>query len=127
MRCSSPCFFFFLRLLLRRQWLANTAFIAVIATLAATAVPYPLLTLPLLAAWLAIFAWLVTRFGLLATIAYFFSYILFSWIPLTFEPLWYRDYGLFGLAVILALAGYGFWTSLGGRPVFGNGGMAAAR
>jgi hypothetical protein len=33
---------------------------------------------------------------------------------------WYSGIGLTGILLIAALAFYGFYTSLGGRPVFGG-------
>jgi hypothetical protein len=105
---------FLLRLLLRRQWLANAAFVALYTGIFVAASPFPGLTWAFAPAVLAVVVWVVTRFGLLAMIAFVFSSWLISNIPLTFEPVWYRDYGFFAMAMVLALAGYGFWTSLGG-------------
>ena len=33
---------------------------------------------------------------------------------------WYSGIGLVGLGLMLAMAGYGFYTSLGGQPLFGR-------
>jgi hypothetical protein len=41
--------------------------------------------------------------------------------PLTTQfSAWYAGFGLTGILLIVALAFYGFYTSLGGRAVFGR-------
>lgn len=64
----------------------------------------------------------VARFGLLATMAhqlFFFMPIMF---PLTSDfSAWYAPSMVFALAVVVGLSVYGFYTSLGGQSLFGNG------
>jgi hypothetical protein len=60
------------------------------------------------------------RFGLLALVtnAVVFNILHF---PLTTQwSAWYSGIGLAGILLIAALALYGFYTSLGGRPAFGG-------
>jgi hypothetical protein len=63
---------------------------------------------------------LLIRFGLLAIVAQGFVNGLLSEWPLTMQgSAWYAGIGLTGILLLAALAFYGFYTSLGGRPVFG--------
>ncbi|MEK6286872.1 MAG: serine/threonine-protein kinase [Acidobacteriota bacterium] len=61
----------------------------------------------------------VARFGLLATMAYSLFGSLTIAYPLTTDlSIWYAPNSLFALAVLVALSGYGYYTSLGGQKVF---------
>ena len=61
----------------------------------------------------------VARFGLLATIAAQVFFFLSMEYPITTDlSAWYVSSTLFAIAIILGLAVYGFYTSLGGQPVF---------
>jgi serine/threonine-protein kinase len=65
---------------------------------------------------------LIIRLGLLAEAAC----LVFQWCFLENFPLtthasaWYADISLAGILLMAAIAFYGFFTSLGGRPVFGG-------
>jgi hypothetical protein len=64
------------------------------------------------AAWL-LFTLILIRFGLLAVVTLWFVRNLLWW-PMTPDlSAWYADTGLMALAVIAALATYGFIVSLG--------------
>lgn len=68
---------------------------------------------------LAVFV--LIRFGLLALMAnYIVSNILQNFLLTTRGTEWYSGICLAGILLIAALAFYGFYTSLGGRPVFGG-------
>jgi serine/threonine-protein kinase len=61
----------------------------------------------------------VSRFGLLATMAFQLFFFLTLAYPLTSDfSVWYAEGVVFPLAIILALTIYGFYTSLGGQAVF---------
>jgi len=61
------------------------------------------------------------RFGLLALVANFMVYFVLQDFPLTTQgSVWYSGISLAGILVIGAMASYGFYTSLGGRPVLGS-------
>lgn len=119
-------FLFFLLLLyiiLRRQWLATGAmFLIVLAIeIAAFAAAGPRLY------WIAsilialTIVTLVARFGLLATMAAQLSFFMGTRYPLTTDlSAWYSSSMIFALIVILGLAVYGFYVSLGGQSVFGE-------
>jgi serine/threonine-protein kinase len=119
-------FLFFLLLLyiiLRRQWLAAAAFFLIVAVieLSAFAAAAPRLF------WVAsilislTITTVVARFGLLATIAAQLSFFMGMVYPMTTDfSAWYTPTMLFALVVILGLAVYGFYISLGGQRVFGE-------
>jgi hypothetical protein len=67
----------------------------------------------------AIFLLLLVRFGLLATIFAEFFLLLGVLYPLTSDfSAWYSGVTIFALAIGLSFAIYGFFTSLGGQPLF---------
>ncbi|HSB29105.1 MAG TPA: hypothetical protein VLE19_14665, partial [Pyrinomonadaceae bacterium] len=72
-----------------------------------------------LAAAIAVFA--LARFGLLAIIATAFFFYFWALWPFTTEiNAWYASNFLIASALCLGLAAYGFYTSLGGQPFFGE-------
>lgn len=112
-----------LYIILRRQWLAAVALflIALVIEFSAFASSAPRFF------WIAsilislVIAVVVTRLGLLATMAaQLFFFLTFDY-PLTTDfSTWYVPATLFSLAIVLGLSIYGFYTSLGGQPLFGE-------
>jgi len=110
---------FVLRLILRRDWLAVSAFALVMTGLLALPLDIPLLGVVV---WLSIFgaaAVAITRWGLLTVAAAHVPFLL----SLTFSfntpsGYWTPWNGWLGASVVLALAIYGFWTALGKRRLF---------
>jgi eukaryotic-like serine/threonine-protein kinase len=114
---------FLLRMLLRRQWAAAAVFVAIIVAAASSSAqgeaPLLFLAFPLVAALLWVF--ILTRLGLVAAIVNFFCVNLLTDFPITTEAsAWYAGFGFAALLVFAAIALYGFFTSLGGRPAFGS-------
>ena len=65
------------------------------------------------------FAFLIIRFGLLAVIAMIFAWDSIEAFSATFDfSHWYAPQLLVGPLAALAVAAYGFWISLAGRPLF---------
>ena len=65
----------------------------------------------------AVFLWMVLRWSLLGAII-FFSIPDMSELAITYDPSrWYSSVGIVQFALLAGLAFYGFYTSLGGRPV----------
>jgi len=63
----------------------------------------------------------IMRLGILAFAASDLAYSAVGGFPVTTDPsAWYWGIGLAGVMLLFALAGYGFYTSLGGQPVFGR-------
>ena len=118
-----PFFSLFLLLLfvmvLRRERLAFGVLwllLAVVNVLIAQ-VPFPMMPFAALSAFLAVFV--LYRFGLLAAVSALFFAHLWVFYPMTTElGAWYaRDFTI-GLGICVALAIYGFYTSLAGQPLF---------
>jgi hypothetical protein len=110
-----------LRVVLRKQWAVMTAFLAQGALIGALARPEA----RILGAWetsmiWGILAFVLLRFGLLATISMFGVVVIVEHVLPALLPLssWHAYAGMIGLSVILAIMGHAFWISLAGRPIF---------
>jgi Protein kinase domain len=110
---------FLFRALLRKEWAAAVAWVLLVTIFSPWGFDPVFLAGALLVHSLAVFV--TIRFGFLALVAYFMVYIFVSTFPLTFQgSAWYAGISLAGILLIAAMAFYGFYTSLGGRPVFGG-------
>jgi hypothetical protein len=120
-----PFFSLFLLLLfvtvLRRERLAFGMLWLLLAIVNVLIAQVHVLMIPFaaLSAFLAVYV--LYRFGLLAAVAAFFFAHLWVFYPMTTElGAWYaRDFTI-GLGICVALAIYGFYTSLAGQPLFGG-------
>jgi hypothetical protein len=107
---------FVLRVLLRKQWAAAVAWV-LLFTVLASGDPGGWVS-ALIFSVLAVFV--MIRFGLLALVANHVVFSILQHFPLTTQfSAWYAGIGLTGILLIVSLAFYGFYVSLGGRPVFG--------
>jgi hypothetical protein len=106
------------RALLRKEWAWAVAFV-LITSLPAAGRPVALVT-ALIGNGLIVF--LITRLGLLALVTTFvFQFCFLTNFPLTTQgSAWYAGLSLAGILLLAAIAFYAFYTSLGGRPVFGG-------
>ena len=111
---------FLTRLLLRRRWLAILATVLVFTLLGAGGenrfvdVPFSLFSATVL-------LFTLLRFGVLGLAFCTFCAEALGAAPLTLDfSLWYAGHGLFLVAVFLAVVGWAFHVSLGGRPAFGG-------
>ena len=113
---------FLFRALLRKEWAAAVAFVLFLSIFFAVGGQYPTVSFVtnLILNGLAVF--LVIRLGLLAEAAAFiFQFCLLENFPLTTQgSAWYSGISLAGILVMAAVTFYGFYTSLGGRPIFGG-------
>jgi serine/threonine protein kinase len=118
-------FFFLLRTIFRRLWLA-TAIFSVILTLGFVSTIgfghvglFDWVTLPLYAALLV---FILTRLGVLALVVAFSVAATLGNFPLTVDlSTWYAGSSLFAIASVLALTAYALYTALAGRPLFKAG------
>jgi hypothetical protein len=118
---------FLLRLLLRREW-AAAALIVLLPTVAGTlqtsagaSTGSLLLSAATGAVVGGVLVFVVLRVGLLASAAtVVFDNLLRSFPITTQVSAWYFGIGLTGIVLLLAMAGYAFYTSLGGQPLFGR-------
>ena len=112
---------FLLRTLTRKEWTAAVAWVVLPTALVATGTRFdPVASVGILI-FLSLAVFVMIRFGLLALVANFVVHIILQNFPLTTQgSAWYAGISLAGILLIAAMAFSGFYTSLGGRPVFGG-------
>jgi len=112
-----------LKAVVRIRWGAIIAFAAIgsVAWAPALGPSYPLLAFGFMGASFVLWVWMNERFGLLAgAVALWVQGVSAS--TQTWNPsLWYGPNWLLAAVLILALAVYGFRTTLAGRPLFRGG------
>jgi hypothetical protein len=107
---------FVLRVLLRSQWAAALAFVAMFTVLNALGNDSPWLGALMGFAYFGTGAVVVLRWGLLSfTVAHFVTALLVSLTATLDTSAWYFGSMLLLVAVPVGLAGWGLYTSLGGR------------
>ena len=115
--------FFFLLLglkyLLRKDWLAAIAFVAIFALAQGLPSSYVSVDLPMWVVIYAIAVLIVYRFGLIPLACAIFTVNMLANVPFTVDTsAWYMNTFLLALLSIVALAAWGFYHSLGGEPVW---------
>jgi len=118
---AGALFFFLLRAVLRKEWLAAAVFVSFSA--APLFLDGGLISGAFALVVSAAFIFVFLRFGLLAWVfANYFGHCL--QFPLTTDSsAWYAGTSLFVLLVLAALAVYGFRIALAGRPMFSGAGL----
>ncbi len=115
-------FFFLLlglKVLLRRDWIAAIAFIAIFVALKTLQSTHPMLEVPTFALVYIILVLIVFRFGLVPVAVASFTVDMLANVPLTADfSVWYLSTSVLALLSVVALAGWGFYHSLGGAPVW---------
>jgi len=107
---------FMLRLLARRDWLAVVIFALFYVAIFYTGNWQVSVMTFLLNGLIAVF---LTRYGLVALVFALFAGYALNTFPVTLNiSVWYAGIGMAPLVVILALAVFAFYTSLGGQKVF---------
>lgn len=112
-----------LYIILRRQWLAIAAMfvIALLIELSAFAAAGPRLFWIVSTLIALTIVTVVARFALLASMAHQLFFFLALTYPMTTDfSVWYAPSMLFALALMVGMAVYGFYISLGGQSPFGN-------
>ena len=111
--------FLLLRMLLRRDWLTGSVWILVLSlsdpTYLAAAGLWTALIVGIVQSIITLFV--MMRFGLVAMTVSTVVFSLSSFFPITFDASWYAGYGYTTLVLILAIAFYGFHTSLAGQSM----------
>jgi serine/threonine protein kinase len=115
--------FFFLLLglkfVLRKDWLAAIVFVALFALPKGLTSSYAPVELPLWILVYAIAVLIVYRFGLIPLACAIFTVNMLSNVPFTADfSAWYISTFVLALLSVVALAGWGFYHSLGGEPVW---------
>jgi predicted Ser/Thr protein kinase len=115
-------FFFLLiglKFLLRKDWLAAIVFVAFFAVPKGLTSSYVPVELPM---WILIYAiavLIVYRFGLIPLACAIFTVNMLSNVPFTADfSAWYMGTFALTLLSVVALAGWGFYQSLGGEPLW---------
>jgi serine/threonine-protein kinase len=105
-------------IILRRERLAALA-LWVIAAVALTLTHETAAGIPFACLSATLVVWLLYRYGLLALISAIFFLHLIIFFPITSEfSAWYAGDFVLALIVSIALAAFGFYTSLAGEPLF---------
>jgi serine/threonine-protein kinase len=115
-------FFFLLlglKVVLRKDWLAAIAFVALFALPQGLSSSYAAVEVP---AWILIYAiavLIVYRFGLIPLACAIFTINMLANVPFTADfSAWYMTTSVLALLSVVALAGWGFYQSLGGEPLW---------
>ena len=107
-----------LRVLLRRQWIA---ILAIIVFSVGTSIPgnaNPMIFGMFMLVGFSVFLFVLIRFGLLAPVFWAMYMYIGSFVVLTLDSsAWYAGRSWFTVMLFAAIAGYGFWISLAGRPL----------
>jgi hypothetical protein len=113
-----------LRALLRKQWAAAVAFVILFAVFSlgsAGSNAVNISTTFSILIEISVSVFVLIRFGLLAMVVDLLVNDTLTVYPLTMQwSAWYAGISLTGILLVVAMAGYGFYTSLGGRPIFGG-------
>jgi predicted Ser/Thr protein kinase len=103
----------------RTEWIAAVLFVALFFGLRSLQSTHPSAELPALFLIYAILALIVIRFGLVPLAVGAFTVDMFLNVPFTADfSEWYAPSTALALLTVVALAGWGFYHSLGGEPVW---------
>jgi len=115
-------FFFLLlglKVVLRKDWIAAIAFVAVFALPRGFSASYPIVEVPTQILVYAIAVLIVYRFGLVPLACAIFTINMLANVPFTADlSAWYMATSVLALLSVVALAGWGFYQSLGGEPLW---------
>jgi len=109
-----------LRLVLRRTWLVSCAFVVVMTvTFTLLYQANPVIGWFFVGAAVSLSLWVYLRLGYLAGGIMSLTYGVLTNFPITTNfTAWYAGNGFAAVVLLLALAGFGFYTSQAGRPIF---------
>jgi serine/threonine protein kinase len=111
--------FFGLKVLLRKEWIAAIVFIAIFALPQGLGGSYVKVELPAMILVYGIALLIVIRFGLVPLAIAIFTINMMAGIPFSADlSTWYMATSIPALLSLLAIAGWGFYHSLGGRPLW---------
>jgi hypothetical protein len=112
---------FLLRTLLRSEWAAATAFVLLLGVGRVLESDVKLLAIPVTVILLGGIAFVFIRFGLVAGItSLYFDFVSYHFPFTSDTSSWYFGVGLFGAALMAAIAIAAFRIALGGRSAFGG-------
>ena len=107
------------KVVLKRDWLAAIVFVGTFTALRLPGSNHLAVDAPTLIAVYLILALIMYRFGLVSLACAIFTVDLFQSVPFTGDfSAWYFGATMFALLSIVALAGWGFYHSLGSEPLW---------
>ncbi len=119
---TTLAFFFLLfglKVLLRREWIAGIVLVAIFALPRGLSSTYMAVEIPAQILVYAIAVIIVLRFGFVPLACAVFTINLAANIPLSADlSAWYMPTSILALLSVVALAGWGFYHSLGGEPLW---------
>ncbi len=108
-----------LKVLLRKEWIACIVFVAIFAVPRGISSPYMPIELPSQILVYAIALLIVIRFGLVPLVCAIFTIDMTSGVPFSADfSTWYMTTSILALLSVVLLAGWGFYHSLGGEPLW---------
>jgi serine/threonine protein kinase len=110
---------FGLKVLLRKEWIAGIVLVAIFAVPRGLSSTYMAVEIPAQILVYAIAVVIVLRFGFVPLACAVFTVNLLGNVPFSADlSTWYMPTSILALLSVVALAGWGFYTSLGGEPVW---------
>jgi len=110
---------FGLKVVLRKDWLAAIAFVALFALPQAFTSSYWAVELPAQIVVYSVAVLIVFRFGLIPLACAIFTVEVLGNLPISADlSAWYMPATILALLSVVALAGWGFYHSLGGEPLW---------
>ena len=110
---------FGLKVLLRKEWIAGIVLVAIFAIPRGLSSTYMAVEIPAQILVYAIAVLIVLRFGFVPLACAVFTINLIANIPFSADlSAWYMPTSILALLSVVALAGWGFYHSLGGEPIW---------
>jgi hypothetical protein len=119
---TTLAFFFLLfglKVLLRKEWIAGIALVAIFALPRGLSSTYMAVEIPAQILVYGIAVLIVLRFGFVPLACAVFTINLMANVPFSADlSAWYMTTSILALLSVVALAGWGFYHSLGGEPIW---------
>jgi hypothetical protein len=101
------------------DWIAAVLFVAILVWMRSLQSKHPSIELPVFVVIFSILSMVVLRFGLVPLAVGAFTVDMFLNVPFTADfSAWYAGPTAFALLIVVAIAGWGFYHSLGGQPLW---------
>jgi hypothetical protein len=108
-----------LKVLLRKEWIAAIAFVAIFAVPRGLSSTYTSIELPAQILVYAVALLIVIRFGLVPLACAIFTIDMLANVPFTADlSAWYMPTSILALLSVVVMAGWGFYHSLGGQALW---------
>jgi serine/threonine-protein kinase len=110
---------FGLKVLLRKEWIAGIVLVAIFAVPRGLSSTYMAVEIPAQILVYAIAVLIVLRFGFIPLACAVFTINMMANVPFSSDfSAWYMPASILALLSVVALAGWGFYHSLGGEPIW---------